>query len=409
MSISTTGSKRKIEALGGGRPAVIARRKDAKSVSDPTSGGTPQIPPPVWGHVLDYMPYEEVRSALLVGKIIANEAAKYVRTLNFMKSCQLDGPSARRFPDVEEVNCLSLLTSSGAQNVTVLCKETTIRLVPLLATFFRLRRIFVGGIVRRHNSADNDLVRVTYRESFCDSPQNHNALFTNLCQNFLGAFKARLLLPNIVKTKGILSFSYGNIKLCSKNAERQGMCKSCREICTHFPLQEIFQQFLSFCQCVEEIDVLQTIAKREGAREMFQRDTAARLPRYLDTSLSQFALENLESKEEETLRQRLKDLGVRPSVDFGNQAVWYLTVPNLNYLDRLISVGYDPKTISKKDLYNGMHLGEDERTFDAFAKTTFDALLARGFALDEADLIVLDERMEPALSGLSKRIQEEEN
>ena len=57
----------------------------------------PHIPAPVWGHVLDYMPYGEVRSALLLGKIIATEAAKHVQTLNIMNSWEMDVPAARRF------------------------------------------------------------------------------------------------------------------------------------------------------------------------------------------------------------------------------------------------------------------------------------------------------------------------
>ena len=44
-----------------------------------------------------------------------------------------------------------------------------------------------------------------------------------------------------------------------------------------------------------------------------------------------------------------------------------------------------------------MIIGRGDRKHNVFTKSTFDALVARGFALDEADLIVLDERMEPAL------------
>ena len=47
-----------------------------------------------------------------------------------------------------------------------------------------------------------------------------------------------------------------------------------------------------------------------------------------------------------------------------------------------------------------MNIGTDDREDDVFAKTTFDALVARGFAIDEADVIVLDERMDPALKDL---------
>ena len=58
-------------------------------------------------------------------------------------------------------------------------------------------------------------------------------------------------------------------------------------------------------------------------------------------------------------------------------------------------------------LYDGIQIGRYGRQFDAFAKSTFDALVARGFALDEADIIVLDERMEPALKDLPALIRGE--
>ena len=160
---TTSNNKRKADALGdsgdSGRPAAIARLKDATSVSDPSFPTIPHIPPPVWGHVLDFMPYEEVRSALLVGKIIANEAVKYVRTLNFMKGYQLDVPSARRFAGVEEVNCLCLISGresvnnrGNAANFIELCRDTTIRLVPLLTAFSKVRRTFVGGLIAEHQN-----------------------------------------------------------------------------------------------------------------------------------------------------------------------------------------------------------------------------------------------------------------
>jgi hypothetical protein len=82
---------------------------------------------------------------------------------------------------------------------------------------------------------------------------------------------------------------------------------------------------------------------------------------------------------------------------------------DIDYLDRMIAVGFDPRAVSKEDLYEGMRIGLDDREFDAFAKSTFDALVARGFSLDEADLIVLDERMEPALKDLPALIRGESN
>ena len=56
--------------------------------------------------------------------------------------------------------------------------------------------------------------------------------------------------------------------------------------------------------------------------------------------------------------------------------------------------------LSKEDLYGTMGIGTDDREDDVFAKSTVDALAARGFAIDEAGLIVLDERTEPALKDV---------
>ena len=74
-------------------------------------------------------------------------------------------------------------------------------------------------------------------------------------------------------------------------------------------------------------------------------------------------------------------------------------------LDRVISLGFDPKAVCKADLYRDFSIGEDERTYDVLAKCTFDALVSRGFAFDAKDLIVLDERTGPGLKRLPALIR----
>ena len=98
-------------------PALRAGAKKPAAQVDADDGLTP--PAPVWGHVLllDYMPCQEVRSALLTCKIMANGAVTCVHTLNVMQVCQMDGPAARRFPNVEEVNYFSLLSVNLRQTV----------------------------------------------------------------------------------------------------------------------------------------------------------------------------------------------------------------------------------------------------------------------------------------------------
>ena len=103
MSSSTTTKKRRAaDNIPDGddqgradRPAPALRadaKKPAPKAADDDDDGL-HLPSPVWGHVLDYMPYDEVRSALLISKMLANEAVKYAHTLNIMKVYQMDGPA----------------------------------------------------------------------------------------------------------------------------------------------------------------------------------------------------------------------------------------------------------------------------------------------------------------------------
>ena len=113
MSKATT--KRKADACG----SVVTGDGGKKPRSEvETPPPLPlHLPAPVWGRVLDYMPYQEVRSTLLICKAIANEAVRYVLTLNIVRDCELDIPAARRFQNVEEVNVLCLIkVNEAAQN-----------------------------------------------------------------------------------------------------------------------------------------------------------------------------------------------------------------------------------------------------------------------------------------------------
>jgi len=152
-----------------------------------------------------------------------------------------------------------------------------------------------------------------------------------------------------------------------------------------------------FSSCAEYIDVYEMVSKRKGARELFRKDSGRRLPNFVDDRLSDFAVE------EEALRRRLADVGMTCD----NKYTWYLRMADINELDRLIAVGYNPRSVSREVLYENLNIGADDREDDIFAKSTFDALVARGFALDEADIIVLDERMEPALKDLPALIRGE--
>ena len=86
-----------------------------------------QVPAEVWGHILDFMFYEEVRSALLVCKLIANDAVKHVQAITVMKSSQLDVQAARRFPNVR--GSTFIVSPSTPLNGAIICVPTRPRAV----------------------------------------------------------------------------------------------------------------------------------------------------------------------------------------------------------------------------------------------------------------------------------------
>ena len=397
----------------------------------------------MWGHVLDFVPYDEVLSALFINKMVTNDAVKYVRTLNFTKGYQLDVPSARRFASVEEVNCLSLI--SGDHDNTVLCRDTAIGLVPLLTSFPKLKEVRIAGLVAQDDEdGQTQLVRARYNPFLCSSPDNHQDLAKALCQSLLGAFKTRMLSPSLI-LRGDIAKLFSNSKMCrllQEGSERRRaetpyavpwtygvnatgeMCETCKDVCAYFPLEEMLNPSnYGMLTCSDDICYqVEQIAKRDGARAVLRKYSAYYHDIILHLKLGSngFCLWNAESeeeeerrpsylgvvsKEEEELRLRLADL----CVSANRPGVFYLEAGLLNDIDRLIAVGCDPKAISKEELYYMMDIGMQDRGCDVYAKTTFDALVARGFAFDEADLIVLDERIEPGLDRLRKEIRREES
>ena len=119
---------------------------------------------------------------------------------------------------------------------------------------------------------------------------------------------------------------------------------------------------------------------------------------FLNDEMRYFKLEGYDPDIAE-LFLRLTEAGVGES-----RRVQYLTFEDLKRLDNLIDVGFDPRSISQEDLYRGFLIGSQRRKYDVFAKVTFDALVSRGFAFDENDVIVLDEKKEPVLSKLPELI-----
>lgn len=159
--------------------------------SSSASHPTRHIPATVWGHTMDYLPYNEVRSALRICKSIAKEAVRHVQTVSFTEACQLDSAALRRFPNITEVKCVCFFNKSSSS--LTLCEDTAFRIVPLLTTLPRLERFFLGGM---HNGQ----VRTDYKPVADDSPKRHHVIARTLLYNFIGAFKGRSFSSTLERT-----------------------------------------------------------------------------------------------------------------------------------------------------------------------------------------------------------------
>ena len=185
------------------------RRSDPNTDDDTDDELPPHIPAPVWGHVLDYMSYGEVRSALQVGKIIAVEAVKYVQTINIMNGWEMDVPAARRFANVTEVNILSLLHFHPQDEEfdyydLQLCGTTAERTVPFIVGFQKLTRIRAGGL----DPKDNKFMTYEYARRYLpvviDAANigESMSILQTLVAYFIGALSTRLLPTAVENTDG---------------------------------------------------------------------------------------------------------------------------------------------------------------------------------------------------------------
>ena len=227
----------------GGPPT---KKKTQVAPTDNNDDGPLQLPAVVWGHVLDFMPYEEVRSALLICKTVANDAVNHVQIINIMNSTQLNVPAARRFPNVRELNILCLLKSADSSTNMLscdLCPDTVGRAVFFAASFPKVERILVGG----YNFVLNaffGIPQVSYNPRNCVAPQNHQDIFDTLVKGFCGALKAGLF-PHVTSIDGVIEHN-GCCALVDGVRDAEVAC-DCQDICRFFPMENVMNRSRIHC------------------------------------------------------------------------------------------------------------------------------------------------------------------
>ena len=408
--MADTGGSSK-DTTAGSKSSSLSRKRKAEEISDDTDENADalHLPAPVWGHVLDFMPYGEVRSALLVGKHIAVEAAKYVQTINIMRACKMHIAAARRFSNFTEVNVLCLLQGTGTFFVRneqcTLSLDVASRIMPFLASLTKIRRGFVGGILKHKN---RDTGAVTYHrqpyepnsgsQHFIDE-QHADAIFRNLLTAYVGAIKTGALSD--VKLRGVRDSLFW-IAPCP---HRSPNCQWCRDILLHFPIHDLLE-FLAYYNDEEVQDICQS--KENAWKIVLKRPDAAQGIKDVSEKLlcgnatlqwtgvkapcRAAAARQLPTKWR-TAEQRCKDA-----------KVWFCGKIGFANLDNLIEKGFDTKLISRKYVLEqkAQYIGADSfnhwegndffcNDFHAWKRSTVEGLAARGFPIDCDCIPIIDD------------------
>ena len=148
MSSPPATKKRKLDNLS----ADTLGKSDASILLDDDDDISPaqRLPPPLWGSIMDFMHYSDVRSTIAVCRSIATEAAANVKCISVHHFEEMKIPPARRFTHVEEVNLLSVIVHGERQRISFSAAAAS-QIVPFLTAFPMLKKFFVGG--RRRDQA----------------------------------------------------------------------------------------------------------------------------------------------------------------------------------------------------------------------------------------------------------------
>ena len=230
-------TKRKANDLSGDDESSSAPKKISANSSRARTGPgatstsssprLPDLPATAWGNVLDFLPYRDVRKALLLCRTVYFEGTKYVTELAILYTNELNVGVVRRFINVEVIRIGCVIAEDGALN-----PKAVGRVVPFMTTFPKLNSCRIGGFDERCINTK----RVYYALHKCVQPHDHSALYRNLLVSLCSAFESNALLPSI----RLHGFITGQVYSCSPTVEASDHnCRLCRRIINCFPLNKI--------------------------------------------------------------------------------------------------------------------------------------------------------------------------
>ena len=380
-------------------PPTKKAKPAASTTTTTATAPQPRLPAEVMGSVFDFMPYGEVRSALLAGKFVAQEVVKHVRTVSITEVSELNVPALRRFPNVEVVNVLCLLSppsDASGLGVTHTISPDAARRIPLFLTHVaKLREAFVGS--------SSGLARMTgYMTNLCDGPRNHAEVFRDFVDGCLMAFQVKAFPSTFVSLEGF-NFGETTTGVCRDVENPPERCTRCRNVCAHFPLAHVVHELYKKT-CLSPGKVLDIVKSRPGGKTFIKENEIEVLVRQVRQPTHHRVEGN--TNDHSRYMQRMRNLSVRPLLNRQCLNVRYLEEDAFAAIVDLVNDGLDPRSVSRERLHKAMlsKAGEDNRYFHVWAKGTPEKLIDVGFNINLKEFIVVDEKTEPVLRDLKERL-----
>lgn len=235
------------------------RKRKALDITDDSD--VTSLPSPVWGQILDFLTYHELRLALLVCKMVGALAVDHVSQLTLLRSCELEARCARRFKNVKTVKIYCLVNNIQPAQLYDDCTctldvEATSRAVTFLAVFPNLAFVRFCG----YHAPTRRLY--PYRPENCTSPRDHRDVLRGFMISICGAFRSGAL-PRSLRIEGLLN-AYQCEDIASADSEsRDQQCSFCRSICQSFPLNYLRWLVAREQSCIPTDEIIRIIKGRD--------------------------------------------------------------------------------------------------------------------------------------------------
>ena len=398
----TDNQKRKIDDTSASdRRAKKVQEEKQSSDAVSNDGATPSsaglsgeaIPAPVWGRVMEYLPYTDVLTCLLVSSMLSFEAPKYVGLLTIMKSCELDPlllvRKRRRFENVKSLDIFCLVVDDEAdEDAHRLCIDAVDKIVPFLELFPELEKCTLSGLEQKEDLTQYLLL---YFAEFCVGPEDHASYSCRLIEKLSVSF-ARGSLAKHLLLRGVVdgldtAFVYG----CEKKVN--GECSFCSRILRTFPLNNLLQLHQVWTgSCYSNRQIEKRIKSRKWTEQC------------LITSSARFAAQEVIEVVPVFVGCELRKSLERKQAK-KPYCLYYLPRFKARRLSFMLDLGIkmsmrEGKFTSKKSRFFEYFPEDAENGRYALAKSAFDIFVRAGYPFEEDDFIVVDDTSDPTLKKL---------